>query len=247
MPKPTAPHVRLSLIGDIPDGEMFSCNLALRPDNAAWLGAASVLEKLTTLNELFDPLIVDIWDDIRDDCIAFWGRSQTGVASNVVLKRIKMAAIDDDGLYTGPAREYAVNVPGGLDVAAGPLFPHQIARKVTLETDADLGRVKGGFYLPGVTSYQFDSTTNLSAVAFTTEVRDSVKQFVDDLNNAPGIDATAFKVVIASGIRHNADGSVKSQPMLNDVVRVNVGRRVDVQRRRANKHSEARFADAVIA
>lgn len=232
------PHMRLTLQGELPDGEMFSCNLSLRVEGqtaADWLGWFSGEE-----------ILVNRWPDLVTDCTDFWARPLSYISQRAILKLVKLAPIDELGHYSGPAMEMAVNQAGGINDQgdATQMFPHQIARKITLETDGDLGRVKGGFYLPGVTRQGWDVTTNLTSVAVVTDIRDSVKTFIDALNDAPGIDNTgSFKVVIASQGR-TRQGVQTVPPTLFDVERVNVGRRVDVQRRRANKLAEARIADA---
>lgn len=239
------PHFRLTMQGDLPDGEMFSCSLSLVPDDSVW--QELVLQALKV-----DRLISDLaeasggeLDDIVADVTGFWSAANAHISADAVLKRVKLAAVDEDGHYVSSPREAAVNVAGAD--GGSTYFPHQMARKITLETDADLGRVKGGFYLPGTTATGFDHTTNLYSAENSSTLRDTVKDLIDNLNNAPGLDAHALRVVIASQGRHNPDGSVRLAPGNHDVVRVNVGRRIDVQRRRANKISEARITDAAIA
>lgn len=228
-------HMRLTMSGELPAGEQFSCSLSLRADN---LNAA-------TLDQWFGANLLDeVFDDIVADCSAFWARPGSGINLSAVLKRVVVASLDEQGHYTQAPREAAVNVGGGDNNVRHPL---QMSRKITLETDADLGRVKGGFYLPAPTTNSWDAATNLTSVGYTEGVRDSVKQFVDDLNNAPGLDEFAVKVVVASQGRRDKNGVLRVQPGNYDVERVNVGRRLDVQRRRANKISEARIADADVA
>lgn len=239
------PHLRLSLNGTLPNSEIFSCNLSLRVDGRTetefldWFSGNS-----TTIGD-------ENFADLVADCTAFWGRVQTGISSRAVLTRIKLAPIGSNGRYSGPAREAAVNVAGPInpgDVGGtGEMLPHQIARKVTLETDGDLARVKGGFFLPGVVRMGYDASTDLTSATFVADVRDSVKTFIDAVNNAPGLDASgSYTVVIASqGRVHNGVQTIP--PTLFPVKRVNVGRRLDVQRRRANKITEARITDAAVA
>jgi hypothetical protein len=245
MPAQTfVPHLRLSMLGTIPDGEQFSCNLSLRPDYSAWTEAVDLAAKMAVLTALLTSADEDWFTDLVTDCTNYWQDLATEISSRAILTRVKVAAIGSDGHYTGAPKEAAVNVPGGRTPDFNEMFPFQVARKVTLETDADLGRIKGGFYLPGVTSRGFDATTNLSSAAIAGSVQGRTATFLDDLNNAPGLDTHALKVIVASQGRHNRDGSVRLGPGNYDVVRVNVGRRVDIQRRRANKISEARIADS---
>lgn len=238
------PHLRLSMNGDLPSGEQFSCSLSLRPDTSAWSAAVLTAARIALLNAFLGSSDMSAWDDVVSDCSNFWARSNSHIAPNAVLKRIKMAAIDENGHYTGSPKEAAVNIAGADNT--GQIFPHQMARKITLETDGDLGRIKGGFYLPGCVATGWSSDTDLYSTGQTGEVRGSVATLISDLNNAPGVDVSALKVVIASGGRHNSNGSVRVAAALWDVERVNVGRRIDVQRRRANKLSEARISDSVV-
>lgn len=236
------PHYRLTMAGTLPDDEIWNCTLSLVPDNSAWAELVTDISLADYLREnVNEP---DLFDDIVDDCTAYHGRLETFIDSSAVLKRVTLAPIGADGRYAGAPKEAAVNTPG---YSTGFPMPHQIARKITLETDSDLGRVKGGFYQPKPSGQEFDYGTDLWSVNVVTQVRASVTQFINDLNNAPGLDETAVKVVIASQGRHNHDGTVRQGPGNFDVARVNVGRRADVQRRRANKLSEARISDAVVA
>lgn len=227
------PHVRLTLSGTLPDDEIFSCSLSMTIDNAPLGDLQAALAGGITGAQM---------DDIQADCTSFWSRSGTHICDDARLKRITLASIDENGHYGGVPLERAVD-SGGFHTGSGSRWPHQISRKVTLETDGDLGRVKGGFYLPRPANDGWDSTTNLWDVATTQAVRDSVKTFLDDLNNSPGFDILGFKVCVASQGRRQ--GTIP--PTNWEVKRVNVGRRVDVQRRRANKLSEARVADAALA
>lgn len=241
------PHLRLSMTGTIPDGEIFSIGVALVPDNAPWAGLATDIARMEYLDAFMEAPADAFFPDLVTDCSSYFGAAETEIFQSVVLKRVKLASIGTEGTYLGTPREAAVNVPGGRSDFGAQLMPHQIARKVTLETDADLGRVKGGFYLPGVSTYEFDPVTNLHSAASAARVRDRTKQFLDGLNNVPGVDTYSFRVVIASQGRHNKNGTLRLPPGNHPVERVNVGRRVDVQRRRANKHSEARITDAALA
>lgn len=240
MAKPPA-HLRISLIGDMPDGEMFSCNLNARVIADAFPdpGFQEVVEAGA------GPLGQDSpFEHVRNAAVAFWARAATQVSNNCVLRRVKLAAIDNQGHYMGPAAESAENVPGGLGDNL-PMFPHQVARKITLETDGDLSRIKGGFYLPGCTNFGFNEQTDLYDADKTGELRDSVVVFLQDIayvTSMPGDEEII--PVVASGGRYNANGSQRVAPALWEVKRVNVGRRADVQRRRANKLSEARITDA---
>lgn len=236
------PHLRLTWSGDLPSGEIWSNSVSLVPDHGDWLALAGAAGMIAYLGTLLDT--INLTDDLVTDVSNFHSRLDTRIVMDCVLKRITVAALDDEGHYIDAPREAAVNVQGG---AANGQMPHQIARKVTLETDGDIGRVKGGWYIPRPSNYGFDVATDLWSTDQTSALRDSVKTFLDDLQNAPGLDFNSFKVVVASQGRHNANGSVRVAPDNHEVKRVNIGRRADVQRRRANKISEARITDATLA
>lgn len=241
------PHFRLTWSGTLPDGEIWSNSLSLVPDDDPWKALIVFEAKIAYLtNRLTD---VNLTDDIVADVSAYHSHADSRIHESAVMKRVTLAAIGEDGRYAAAPAEAAVNVAGGRQsVAQGAHpFPHQVARKITLETDVDLGRVKGGWYQPRPTTEGWAEDTNLWDAGVTATVRDRVKTFLDDLQNAPGLDANSFRVVIASQGRHNKDGSVRLGPTNANVERVNVGRRVDIQRRRANKLSEARIADAALA
>lgn len=231
-------HVRASLIGDLPDGEMFQCSISLKPVRA-------LLDDPDPEDAIGEDVAGDPSGRFFDAATSFWSRAATQVFPTCVLRRVKLAPIGGTGEYSGSPREYAVDIPGGAEAGWGPL-PHQMARKITLETDGDLGRVKGGFYLPGCTRFGFDFTTDLYTAEVTADLRESVVTFLDEVMSDPVGSEVQWQVVIPSTGRHNRLGAETVAPMLHDVKRVNVGRRIDVQRRRANKLSEARITDAVV-
>lgn len=237
------PHFRLSMIGTMPGDEIFSCNLSLIPDNAAWPAVFDDAMDFALWTAVLDP-DGDNFGDLVADCQAFWSREATGIHTTTVLRKVKLAAIGSDGLYIAAPAEALVTTPG---TGAFSPFPNQVARKVTLHTDGDLKRVKGGFYLPGATLAGFDQATQLYSTAITDAAEDSAKQFLDAVENVPGIDAESWTVVVASQGRHNKDGSVRRPPTNHGVTGVSIGRRADVQRRRSNRISEARGIPLALA
>lgn len=238
------PHIRLSMLGDLPAGEQFSCSLSLVPQGDQWqtllIGALAGVDPEAAVDYAIENYVDQVaLNDIRDDCVAFWARSGSMIHSTAVLKRVKMATIGADGTYRGHAVEAAANQPG-QPINGGVPLPSNVARKTTLLTNGDLGRVKGGFFLPALTTWGYDHATQLFSTEIVQGVQASVVQLINDLENAPGFDAEGFRVVVASQGRHNPDGSVRRPPTNHDVIGVSVGRRTDTQRRRLNKVSEAR-------
>lgn len=218
-------HVRMSMIGSLPGNEMFSFGIAL---------GRSSLPDLSVLLEPNDT----VWNDLRDDAVEFF--SNSGLSNRARLLRIKFAPIGTDGRYTGPAVEReadSVNngVPGSNALNQ---VPNQIALAVTLHTTADLGRVKGRFYLPCPSApVQADGRIEES---WRDTVETAAATFITNVNNQPGLDVLDLKAVVASSGRRNEDGSVRIGPENHPVTAVSVGRTLDTIRRRRNKLSEFR-------
>lgn len=227
-------HVRLTMSGTIGDGsEIFSMGLSLAQQSQDWLSDALIPDFPSN----------DIADDWRGACVAFWTGAVAPVTATAHLKRITIAQIGTNGRYEHAPKEYAVNYNGGYGGTAK--WPWQVSLAATLETDADLGRVKGRFYLPcpdGV----LDPNTDLIDVATAEGLRNATVTLINDLADQPGVDLADWRVVVASTGRRNANGTQRLAPGNFDVQRVNVGRRLDIQRRRANKVSETRTADAAV-
>lgn len=229
MPMGTPPaHIRMSLNGTLgTSAEIFSCSLSLK------FGSPILWEPLGGLapNDA-------VWQDLADDAAAFWGGNPS-ISNQAFLKVIKFASIGDDGLYDAPPVEIAA--PGGTTGTPGggsSMPPFQVAAAVTLHTEADLGRVKGRFYLPLPSmSMSFDGRWSQAA---TETLEASVQTFLNNINNQPGLDVLEGHVVVASGGRRNDNGTVKLEQGLHPVVGVSVGRVPDTQRRRRNKLAEAR-------
>lgn len=245
------PHLRLTMSGLISDFEIFSCSLSLEPQGStAWGEILSVpLPSVAVVRAFLDQLEADGFEDLVTDCVNFWVNPANNMTGNAKLRKVTLAAIGTDGKYTAAPLESAVVAQGQAAIGTGG--PPQVSHKVTLETDGDIGRVKGGFYLPCPSLSNadgwFEPSTGLFSVARTEQVRDAVKGFLDNLQNAPGLDTYDLRVVVAGGPRHRSDGTVRLAADNYDVLRVNVGRRPDVQRRRANKRSEARISDVALA
>lgn len=233
------PHYRLTMSGSLGAVEQFSMSLALRPDEDAFRALVDPFARAVYMRDLILGVPMGgLFDDIVADCSAWFSSASVRIRDIARLTKVKLASIDDTGHYNAPPREAAVSVYGGS--LAGTAQAHQVSRKVTFLTAGDIGRVKGGFYIPAPSTEEFDPATGQWSSGSTETVENRTRDLVDDLNNVPGIDVHSFKVVIASAGRHNDDGSVRVGPQLHDVTAVSVGRRADVIRRRANKISEAR-------
>jgi hypothetical protein len=213
--------------------EIFSCSFALDRKG----GSPGALSPFLDPNNAY-------WTDLATDCSAYFARALTHIHLDAVLTKVKIAAIGADGKYTSAPVEKLVNTPGGWATALGsPRMPNSVACKVTLKTNADLGRVKGGFYLPlpALTV----ATDGRWVDAGNEEIEASTKTFIDDINNAPGADVLGVNVVVASQGRKNADGTVRLAPGNHPVLSVGVGRVPDTIRRRRNKLVEEHDFTAV--
>jgi hypothetical protein len=222
------PHIRLTMSGLLGDGtDMFSMSLSLRRQAPStwvqWLEAGGA-----------DDDTMEAW---RDACVAWFGSLDAHISNRAALKRIKIAYISADGTYGAAPTEYAVNQVGIYGPVAQP-HPWNVALAVTLGTDADLERVKGRIFLP-LPAVTLDDVTDMILASEANEIRDGVVSLINDIADAPGPDLEDFRVVVASQGRHNANGSVRVPPGNHDVQRVQVGRRLDTQRRRQNKVPEA--------
>lgn len=239
-----SPHLRLTMSGTISGGaEIFSMNLSLVPDHSGVTDFLETLSSTSLAGYLVNNLGQNKFDDIVADCQGFFSNAATGIWSGTVLQRVKLATIKADGHYASAPMEAAVNTAGGGDITKS--MPWQISQKCTMETDADLGRVKGGFYLP-TPCIGWSMTTDLFLAADVTAQETQVQTLINNLNDVPGFDTDSYKVVVASQGRHNKDGSVRLAPGNHEVKRVHLGRRPDVQRRRANNVPESRVSAQVI-
>lgn len=232
------PHLRLTWGGTLGSNEIWTCSLSMRPDDSAWSAAANAAAQTSLLTAmLIDQASDDTKiEDIGDDLEAYHGSADAGITRKAVLKWHKLVAIGEDGKYAGAPVERAHNLEGGGQAGLStPYMPHQCSRKITLITNGDMNRVKGGWYNPAPATDNFDFMTDLYSTGATATVAARTEQLIADLENVPGLDTHSFRVVVSSAGRHNRDGSVRVGPALYDVQKVGVGRRVDIQRRRANK------------
>lgn len=177
------------------------------------------------------PIAISVSDgdlpDYANDVKAFFGRAKTMISPSAVLTGIKVAEITADGSWAGAAPRYkeACHVPGGG--STGQFHPPQIALAVTLRTPQAGPRGRGRFYLP-CPAMAVNQVSGLALPADAQTVRDSVVQFVKDLNDKPGVDGDDQVVIVASTF-----GAT------NRVVRADVGMAFDTIRSRRNELVEA--------
>lgn len=235
-------HVRLTLMGTLPAGELFNCTLSLKGvrDGLPDPDPVDAIDYDLELGGVIPvPGSTSAMTRVSQAVQSFWSAPTAHIGATAILKTIRFAPIGDDGKYLAASKDVTCNVAGAETIASNQP-PNQIARKVTLESDGDLGRVKGGFYLPQPSLDGYDRGQQLAAAYMADNVRNRVAEMLGDIESNEVTDPFHWRVVIASAGRHNKDGSLRRPPTLHDVTGVTVGRRLDVQRRRANKVAEAR-------
>ncbi len=171
--------------------------------------------------------------DYEADFRAFWARPASGIASVAMLDEVKLAEIGADGKYRSePIISAPTSTPGG---AGGMRYPLQVAFVVSLNTDRRGASGKGRVFLPcpGLALYPSDGRTSAGEAQ---DVATSFAQFIDALNDVPGLDASAPKVTIASGKGYNSD-----------VTSVRCGRVFDTVRSRRTSQVESYGADVGVA
>lgn len=219
------PHYRVSMLGRLGGAagpEQFSMSFALGNGDA---------QDVPGLN----PNLA-VWQDIADDCVAWFTAGLTGIHADAVLQVVKVADIGANGLYRNSPVEIQVgNQPGAN--ASGPRPANQLALVQTLKTAGDLGRVKGRMYVPLPT---FGIATDGRLTDGDAELAEGTLQdFVDAINNQPGLDVLDIRMAVASQGRRDKFGTIRVAPSNHLVTSVGVGRVYDTQRRRRNKLSES--------
>lgn len=223
------PHIRMTMQGSLPGGEIFSMGV-----------------NLGIVGEIDTPLLFvgdlapnsDVYDDLAADCLNYW--VSTFISSRAKLQLVKFAPIGTDGRYSGPSTERLISAgTGGVaGSSSGTHHPNQVALAVTLHSTGDLGKVKGRFYLPMPSLAP--GTDGRLAEADRDAVETEAQEFINAVNNQPGLDVLNIRAIVASQGRRNKDGSVKFAPRNWDVNAVSVGRTLDTVRRRRNKVNELR-------
>src|SRR5687768_15751665 len=95
------PHYRITMSGTLPGSEIFSMNFAVANGDEEG-GISALLD--------FQPN-GDVWDDILDACVAWFGRADTGISERARLKMVKAAVIGENGLYAAAPTERATDTP----------------------------------------------------------------------------------------------------------------------------------------
>jgi hypothetical protein len=130
-----------------------------------------------------------------------------------------VARIGPLGTYLAEPRVAFVNVQGGGQALR---YPSQVSLAVSLMTETRGAGGRGRFYLPAPSGALLSNTGRM-AVADRDAVAGSVKTLLDNLNDQPGLEGNAPRVVVAS-----------SKGMNSTVTAVRVGDVFDTIRRRRN-------------
>lgn len=166
------------------------------------------------------------WSDVKNDCVAFFGRAETSIHAAAKLTEVKIARIGADGKYTQDPRIYAVSQAGGA--TAGGLHPPQCSLVVSMTSGRRGPSGKGRFYLP-LPAVTLDPATMVIADAQRDAIAGSAQTFLNNLNDAVALDVvTGPVVVIASTKGFNTP-----------VTGVRVGQAIDTVRSRRRSLKEA--------
>lgn len=190
---PFANHLRVSISGEL----------------RAYGAGGGAIEQFSLRVNMSDPGVTGSasfdqgrFDDIVQDCIAFWQRPASLIHPAAVMTQVKFAQIGPDGKYRSEPF-VAGPVTGGYGSAAGHTLPLQTALAVSLVTARRGATGRGRFYLP-IPTVTLENDATITA-ANAESVRGSVVTWLNALNNVPGFDGVAPKVVVASSKGYNSD------------------------------------------
>lgn len=219
-----AKHVLLQWGGDLTAGEIWS--------NSLRIFFGPTIPPYTDRRLWCDNNI----DDVAADVVSFVARSDSHLGTRCKLRFVKLNPIGEDGHYesddTTVEKTYnTIPYPAG---SGGVYLPHQVCTVATLGTNATRGRgSKGRIFLPTASIGIVDTTQQMSE-SDATGIANSVKTFVNDLNNQPGIDIADPQVSVMSKL-----GDPGPHRAVNHV---EVDTRLDIQRRRANNVTAVRVS-----
>jgi hypothetical protein len=200
-----------------------------------------------TLN-LLDTTMNGIAQECLSDVRGWWHSVHELYGSTTTFTHVKLARIQTNGEYNGDAA-IASNSPSHPAFSAatdfrkggtsgGRVLPAQIAVVATLLTDTSRGRAsKGRIYMPAPHTNGMGLNGGLDTPMATTYAN-ATANLIKNLNNVQGIDALGVPLEcsvfsrVGAGVRRKITG-------------VAVGRRFDVQRRRAERFPETPFHSPV--
>jgi hypothetical protein len=227
MPRPTAPHLRVSFRGtlgrNVPAPEIFSFGLALAggvgAGEPAWLttNQAGLKALAQRLQNSFDVLA-------------------SAMSNAASLQSIMVSAVGVDGLVRRTADgayqqgEFIGARPGGV-LHNGQAFQTALAISLRSRVAGPTGR--GRFYLP-LPAALSEAENGLISVVRRFELQNVALSFARDVNTAGATIGEGVRLVVASS------GSVVRNlpPAANAVVEIGVGRALDTIRTRRNALGE---------
>lgn len=156
--------------------------------------------------------------DYAADAVAFHGSSGAAISAVARLTEVKLAKVGPLGTYLADPFIVAVDQAGGNP--AGVVHAPQVAWCMSLGTETRGASGRGRFYIPLPTS-PVNSANGLVDAVGANNCNNALKEFIDNLNNTPGVDGQAPRVVVASNKGFNSN-----------VTEVRVGRALDTIRSR---------------
>lgn len=166
-----------------------------------------------------------------------WSQIASSIQQTAILRRVRVVSIANDGKYERDASgAYIMGERKVLNYGASAEAPKpwQISLAVTLHTAVPGATGRGRFYLPMPTGSIGDDGL-MTAAAADTHRTNAVALMDNILGSFRAITPSADIVVASAG------SALRGIPArLNKVNGVSVGRRFDVQRRRAGSLSEKR-------
>lgn len=217
-------HIRLQAGGRLFDTEQWSINLNMRlgTDNG---------EPTGIVLDLWEQWTQDNVEDAFNDVAAYVQNPLAGWSTAAKLDFVKLNVIGPDGRYRNQGQTVAFysEAQPPIDGTLTP-GPAQTAMVVSLLTDLQRGRAsRGRFYVP-CGAFGVDSGTGRVSTPVVNDAADAAQDFLDSLNNMPGLDVNNPRVVIASNLGNPGPA--------NNVTAIAIGNVLDTQRRRRNQLPE---------
>jgi hypothetical protein len=223
------PHVLLSWGGSLHGVEIWSNSLRLEPNASQTLSEDDL-----------DAFLAELVPDLN----AF--HSQTFFHTGSKLEYVKANRIGPDGRYLSTTTSHTLFLGTPIVGTGGDAHPAQVSCVATLMTNAQRGLAnKGRLYFGGLarSAFTVDPANGLIPVAQRDAFALHVKNFLNNINNAPGLDA-AGPGMDASVI---SPGAGARPGIARKVSGVRVGRVLDTQRRRRNALPESYSAVLPVA
>jgi hypothetical protein len=218
-------HIYLQAGGRLFGSEIWSIGLRMA------IGGTMTDEPPSQSLNMWEDWTEDNVADVFNDVSAYMTSGSSGFSDAARLDYVKFNVIGPDGRYRNKNKTVAFYYSGN-DAPRGTALagPAQLAVVVSLLTDAQRGRAhRGRYYIPAA-AMGVDSSTGRLPGATVASMATSAKNFINNLNNQPGIDVNNPRVIVAS--------ELESPGLQRDVTSIAVGNVLDTQRRRRNAFPE---------